>query len=96
MFPESFPECSPEETGIGSGIMDADSRRAHPQSHLRPRLKEAVTKRVMTRIKRKCFMNPGQTFANEARQQMALINKCRMHERGGNGVVNQPFYAKFI
>ena len=69
----------------------------HIHNHqLKPRLKEAVTKRVMTRIKRKCFMNPGQTFANEARQQMALINKCRMHERGGNGVVNQPFYAKFI
>jgi hypothetical protein len=53
-------------------------------------------------------MNPGQTFANEARQQMALINKCRMYKHGGNGVVrsatsgdaclskNQPFYAKFI
>ena len=51
-------------------------------------------------------MNPGQTFANEARQQMALINKCRMYKRGGNGMVrsasplgsskNQPFYAKFI
>jgi len=41
-------------------------------------------------------MNPGQTFANEARQQMALINKCRMYKHGGNGVVNLPFYAKFI
>jgi len=54
----------------------------------------------MTRIKRKCFMNPGQMFANEARQQMALIrssyarllpegrkNKCSMHKRGGSGVV---------
>ena len=42
--PESFPECSPEETGIGSGIMDADSRRAHPQSHLRPRLRSGNKK----------------------------------------------------
>ncbi|MCR5038987.1 MAG: hypothetical protein K6A94_06590 [Bacteroidales bacterium] len=50
----------------------------------------------MTRIKRKCFMNPGQTFANEARQQMALMNQCRAHKRGGNGVIDQPFYAKFI
>ena len=41
-------------------------------------------------------MNPGQTIANEARQQMALINKCRIYKRGGSGVVNQPFYAKFI
>ena len=41
-------------------------------------------------------MNPGQTFANVARQQMALINKCRMYKHGGNGVVSQPFYAKFI
>ena len=78
----------------------------HIHNHNYDPAQGAVTKRVMTRIKRKCFMNPGQTFANEARQQMALINKCRMYKRGGNGMVrsasplgsskNQPFYAKFI
>ena len=47
-------------------------------------------------------------IANEARRQMALMNRCRMHNRGGNGVArsatsgdaclskNQPFYVKFL
>lgn len=34
-------------------------------------------------------------IANEARKQMALINKCKMH-LGGKGVANQPFYVKFL
>ena len=63
----------------------------------------------MTRIKRKCFMNPGQAFASQARQQLALMrsssarllpkgrkNRCRMHKQGGKGVVSQPFYAQFL
>ena len=33
--------------------------------------------------------------ANEARKQMALINKLRMN-RGGKGIANQPFYVKFL
>ena len=33
--------------------------------------------------------------ANEARKQMALINKYRMN-RGGKGIANQPFYVKFL
>ena len=33
--------------------------------------------------------------ANEARKQMALINKYRMN-RGGIGIANQPFYVKFL
>jgi hypothetical protein len=34
-------------------------------------------------------------IANEARRQMALMNKCKMN-RGGKGVANQPFYVKFL
>ena len=34
-------------------------------------------------------------MATEARKQLALMNRCRMH-KGGNGVANQPFYTKFL
>ena len=33
---------------------------------------------------------------HQARQQLALMNKRRMHKRGGNGVVDQPFYVQFL
>ena len=33
---------------------------------------------------------------NQARQQLALMNKCRMRKTGGKGVVNQPFYVTFL
>ena len=35
-------------------------------------------------------------MAKMARQQMALMNKCRMRKTGGKGVVNQPFYVTFL
>ena len=34
-------------------------------------------------------------MATEARKQLALMNRCRMH-KGGNGVANQPFYTTFL
>ena len=43
---------------------------------------------------------------NQARQQLALMNKCRMRKTGGRGMArsamplgsskNQPFYVQFI
>ena len=33
---------------------------------------------------------------NQARQQLALMNKCRMRKTGGKGVVNQLFYVTFL
>ena len=43
---------------------------------------------------------------NQARQQLALMNRCRMHKQGGKGVArsasplgsskNQPFYVQFL
>jgi len=33
---------------------------------------------------------------NQARQQLALMNKCRMRKQGGKGVVNLPFYTRFL
>ena len=35
-------------------------------------------------------------MATEARKQLALINKCRMHKQGGNGMVNMPFYTMYL
>ena len=34
--------------------------------------------------------------ARMARQQLALINKCRMHKTGGKGVANLPFYVNIL
>ena len=33
---------------------------------------------------------------NQARQQLALMNKCRMRKQGGKGVSNQPFYVQYL
>lgn len=33
---------------------------------------------------------------NQSRQQLALMNKCRMRKTGGNGVASQPFYVQFL
>ena len=33
---------------------------------------------------------------NQTRQQLALMNKCRMRKTGGKGVANQPFYVQFL
>ena len=33
---------------------------------------------------------------NQARQQLALMNRCRMHKQGGKGVANRPFYVQFL
>ena len=33
---------------------------------------------------------------NQARQQLALMNHCRMRKTGGKGVANQPFYVQFL
>ena len=34
---------------------------------------------------------------NQARQQLALMNKCRMRKQGGGKeVADQPFYVTFL
>ncbi len=35
-------------------------------------------------------------MATEARKQLALMNRCRMHKQGGNGMVNMPFYTMYL
>ena len=43
-----------------------------------------------------CFAYyPAWTVGEKNRQQMAIMNKSRMHYRKGNGAVNQPFYNIF-
>ena len=50
------------------------------------------------------FMFKRQIFKDEycselakiARRQLALMNKCRMHKQGGNGMASQPFYTNFL
>ena len=35
-------------------------------------------------------------MAKMARRQLALINQCRMHKRGGRGTADQPFYVQCL
>ena len=92
-LPESLPERFPEETGGRTGIMDADLNKAHPMNQLRPRLRSGKQRKMYKRMIDKNEYNVR--MATEARKQLALMNKCRMH-KGGNGVANQPFYTKFL
>ena len=58
--------------------------------------------------KKQNFKRAYDQMAHEARQQMALLNRCRMHKQGGKGVVrsatsgdaclskNLPFYTRFL
>ena len=55
MFPESLPECFPEETGVESGIMDAGSRRAHPQSSNKTPPKGSGNKKSYDKNQEKVF-----------------------------------------
>ncbi len=74
--------------------MEVRSKRALPQYSLRPRSKEAVTKVKM--YKKQIFKDRYcSDMAKIARQQLALIQKCRMN-KGGKGVANQPFYVQFL
>ena len=58
-------------------------------------LREAGAKKYMSRdlIQGKRIYDK---LKNQARQQLALMNKCRMRKTGGKGVVNQPFYVTFL
>jgi hypothetical protein len=42
------------------------------------------------------FKRAYDQMAHQARQQMALIQKCRMRKTGGKGTADQPFYTKFL
>ena len=64
-------------------------------NNLRPRSKEAVTIEIMARDLM-CGKRIYDRLKNQARQQLALMNKCRMRKTGGKGVVNQPFYVTFL
>lgn len=58
-------------------------------------LREAGAKKIMARD----LMQGKRIYdkmKNQARQQLALMNKCRMRKTGGKGVANQPFYVQFL
>ena len=78
-----------------SGITEVASKRALPPNNLRPRSKEAVTIESMARDLM-CGKRIYDKLKNQARQQLALMNKCRMRKTGGKGVANQPFYVQFL
>ena len=73
--------------------MDADLNKAHPTTQLRPRLRSGKQRKMYKRMIVKDEYRSK--MATEARKQLALMNRCRMH-KGGNGVANQPFYTKFL
>jgi len=72
---------------------------ASSKGHKGPRHNGSLTIKKKTMARRFGLMIGGRStqpcVANEARKQMALINKLRMN-RGGKGIANQPFYVKFL
>ena len=57
-------------------------------------LKEAVMRKNMRDLM--CGKRIYDKMMNQARQQMALMNRSRMRKTGGKGVSNQPFYVQFL
>ena len=56
-----------------------------------------VSTPINNMYKRQIFKDEYRSeMAKMARQQLAMINKCRMRKTGGNGVANQPFYVQFL
>ena len=62
-------------------------------NQLRPRLRSGKQRKMYKRMIDKNEYRSK--MATEARKQLALMNRCRMH-KGGNGVANQPFYTTFL
>ena len=58
-------------------------------------LREAGAKNNMSRDLM-CSKRIYDRMKNQARQQLALMNKCRMRKTGGKGVADQPFYVQFL
>ena len=63
--------------------------------HLRPRLRSGYKRKIMARD----LMQGKRIYdklKNQARQQMALMNKCRMLSRRAGRGGNLPFYLQFL
>ena len=58
-------------------------------------LREAGAKNNMSRDLM-CSKRIYDRMKNQARQQLALMNKCRMRKTGGKGTADQPFYVQFL
>ena len=95
LFPKTFPNVFPKGCGVNGVLwMLSHSGHIHPKT-LRPRSKEAVTIEIMARDLM-CGKRIYDKLKNQARQQLALMNKCRMRKTGGKVVANQPFYVQFL
>ena len=72
---------------------------ASSKGHKGPRHNGSLTIKKKTMARKFGLMIGGRStqpcIANEARRQMALMNKYKMN-RGGKGVASQPFYVKFL
>ena len=78
-----------------SGITEVASKRALPPNNLRPRSKEAVTIENMSKDLM-CGKRLYDKLKNQARQQLALMNRNRMLSRRTGRVGGQPFYVQFL
>ena len=62
-----------------------------------PKILIPVSTPINYMYKRQIFKDEYRSeLARMARQQLALMNKCRMHKRGGRGIANQPFYVNIL
>ena len=93
-FPKVFPNVFPKKQGVGRGLWMLTQNKAHPMNQLRPRLRSGKQRKMYKRMIVKDEYRSK--MATEARKQLALMNKCRMHKQGGHGMANQPFYTKFL
>ena len=106
-FPNVFPEDFPKISGVVRVLRRLHRKERFHRTTLRPRSKEAVTIEIMARD----LMQGKRIYdklKNQARQQLALMIKCRMRKTGGKGVArsatsgdaclskNQPFYVQFL
>ena len=92
-FPNVYPNVFPKKQGVGRGLWMLTQNKAHPTNQLRPRLRSGKQRKMYKRMIVKDEYRSK--MATEARKQLALMNRCRMH-KGGNGVANQPFYTTFL
>ena len=61
---------------------------------LRPRLRSGYKKKMARDLMQ--GKRIYDKLKNQARLQLALMNKCRMRRQGGRGTANQPFYVQFL
>jgi hypothetical protein len=93
-FPKDFPNVFPKKQGSGRGLWMLTQTEHFHRTTLRPRLRSGNKKKMARDLMQgKSFYD---RMKNQARQQLALMNRCRMHRQGGKAVANQSFYVQFL